>query len=211
MSDGPRYLAHDWYAGAIPANVVLGRDVYLDTAYGFASFASVCRPGLVLGDACGAYDRTTFVVGPQGRIEVGAYTCLNGTYLLCNERITIGAHCLLAWGVVLTDSWLTPRTSVEARRAALALVAADPLRRMPAAAPPQPVTLEDTVWVGFDAVILPGVTLGRGCVVGCKSIVERDVPPYAVVAGNPARVVRFLEPDDTEAARAAALREYRRD
>lgn len=210
MSDEPRYLAHDWYAGAIPSNVVLGRDVYLDTAYGFASFGSEHRPGLVLGDACGAYDRTTFVVGPQGQIAVGAYSCLNGTYLLCNERITIGAHCLLAWGVVLTDSWLTPRTPLRARRAALAAVAADPLRRMPAATTPQPVTLEDTVWVGFDAVILPGVTLGRGCVVGCKSIVERDVPPYAVVVGNPARIVRFLEPDDTDAARTAALREYAR-
>lgn len=210
MSDGRRYLAHDWYAGAIPANVVLGRDVYLDTAYGFASFGSARSPGLVLGDACGAYDRTTFVVGPHGRVTVGAYTCLNGTYLHCNERITIGAHCLLAWGVVLTDSWLAPGTPVAARRAALAAVAADPLRRMPAAGAARPITLEDTVWVGFDAVILPGVTLGRGCVVGCKSIVERDVPPYAVVVGNPARVVRFLEPDDTDEARAAALREYAR-
>jgi maltose O-acetyltransferase len=210
VSGARRYLDHDWYAGAIPANVALGRDVYLDTAYGFASFGSEQEPGLALGDACGAYDRTTFVVGPRGRITVGAYTCLNGTYLHCNERITIGAHCLLAWGVVLTDSWLMPATPLRARQTALRAVAADPLRRMPSASAPRPITLEDTVWVGFDAVILPGVTLGRGCVVGCTSIVAADVPPYALVVGNPARIVRYLEPDDTDAARAAALREYAR-
>lgn len=73
------------------------------------------------------------------------------------------------------------------------------------------ITLNDNVWVSFDAVILPGVTLGRGCVVGCKTIVAEDVPPYAVVVGNPARIIRFLEPDDTDAVRDRALQEYSRD
>lgn len=210
MIDDARRLPHDWYAGQIPANVTLGQDVYLDSAYGFTSFGALHDPGLVLGDACGAYDRTSFIVGPHGRITVGAYSCLNSTSLHCQQRITIGAHCLLAWGVVLTDSWLAPATPLAARQAALRAVAADPLRRLPVAAEPRPITIEDTVWVGFDSVILPGVTLGRGAVVGCKTIVAADVPPYAVVVGNPARIVRFLDADDTEAARAIALRECRR-
>jgi maltose O-acetyltransferase len=207
MSDARAYLEHDWYAGGIPANVVMGKDVYIDTTYGFASFFSQRNPGLILGDACGAYDRTTFVVGPSGYITVGSYTCLNGTYLVCNDCITIGAHCLLAWGVVLTDTWVELGAPVAVRRALLSAAAADPVRRLPPMGTPRPITLEDNVWVGFDAAILPGVTLGRGCVVGCKTIVTKDVPPYAVVVGNPARILRFLEPDDTDAVRKRALEE----
>jgi acetyltransferase-like isoleucine patch superfamily enzyme len=67
------------------------------------------------------------------------------------------------------------------------------------------VVIEDNVWVGFDTVILPGVRLGRGCVIGCKTVIAADVPPYAVVAGSPPRVIRMLAPDDTEEARQEAL------
>lgn len=47
------------------------------------------------------------------------------------------------------------------------------------------------VWIGRSAIILPGVTVGNGAVVGAGAIVTRDVPPYAVVAGNPARLIRY--------------------
>jgi virginiamycin A acetyltransferase len=47
------------------------------------------------------------------------------------------------------------------------------------------------VWIGFEATLLPGVKVGHGAVIAAKSVVTSDVPPYAVVAGNPARVIRF--------------------
>ncbi len=53
------------------------------------------------------------------------------------------------------------------------------------------------VWIGHEATILPGVSVGDGSVVGAKAVVGSDVPPYAVVAGNPARVVRIRFPEDT--------------
>lgn len=53
------------------------------------------------------------------------------------------------------------------------------------------VVIEDDVWVGARAVILRGVRIGRGAVVGAGSVVTKSVPPYAIAAGNPARVVRF--------------------
>lgn len=203
-------LEHDWYAGGIPENIKLESDVYLDSSYGFAHFLSQQQPGLTLGQASGAYDRATFVVGPNGKVHVGAFTCLNGTFLICNEKITIGAHCLLSWGVVITDSPPGTGASVEARRAALDYATTHPDRWLPPLDTTCPVVIEDNVWVGFDAVVLPGVTLGHGCVVGCKSIVSENIPPYAVVVGNPARVVRNLEPDDSPVVRAATINEYTR-
>jgi acetyltransferase-like isoleucine patch superfamily enzyme len=212
LSDAPFVVEHDWYARAIPPNVRIGQDVYIDTAYGFAPFRSSQEPGLVLGDAGGAYDRTTFVIGPRGTVTVGEYTVLNGTYLVANERITIGSHCLLAWGSVVTDSWIhaSAAHSLAVRRAVLQ-AAANSIDRHPGAVePPRPVTLEDNVWIGFDSVVLPGVTLGHGAIVGCKTVVTADVAPYEVVVGDPMRVVRRLDPDDTREAREHALRECSR-
>jgi virginiamycin A acetyltransferase len=53
------------------------------------------------------------------------------------------------------------------------------------------------VWLGYDALILPGVTIGDGAIIGAKAIVASDIPPYAIAAGNPARVIkhRFSAPD----------------
>jgi acetyltransferase-like isoleucine patch superfamily enzyme len=59
-----------------------------------------------------------------------------------------------------------------------------------------PVVVEDDVWVGVDAIVLPGVTVGRGAVVGAGSVVTRDVDPYTIVAGAPARVLRKRFGDD---------------
>lgn len=54
----------------------------------------------------------------------------------------------------------------------------------------KPVVIEEDVWIGANATILSGVTLGRGCVVGAGSIVTKSVPPYYVVAGNPATPIK---------------------
>src|SRR5262245_4747775 len=206
-----RYLDGDWYLGGVPGNVVTGRDVYLDTSYAFAAFHSLAETGLVLGDACGVYDRSNFVVGPAGRATVGPFTCLNATTVICNYRVTIGSYCLLAWGVVITDTWCPANVPVRARGAALKAAAYDPCRLPPVPSKSSPVALEDNVWVGFDTVVLPGVTLGRGCVVGCRSVVYQDVPPYAIAVGNPARPIRQLNPDDTDEARRAAAERYFRE
>ena len=54
----------------------------------------------------------------------------------------------------------------------------------------KPITIEDGVWIGARAIVLPGVTIGEGAVVAAGAVVTKDVPPWAVVAGNPARVVK---------------------
>lgn len=56
------------------------------------------------------------------------------------------------------------------------------------------------VWIGREAVIMPGVTIGDGAIIGTRAQVVKDVPPYAVVVGNPGRVVRTRFPDETVAA-----------
>ena len=202
-----RQLIGDWFHGDIPENVEIGRDVHIDSSHAFDFFLSRRTPGLILDSCCGLYYPSSIVVGPSGFIRVGEYTCINGTFLACNKLISIGAHCLLSWGVVITDSEPNGTVTIRERRQALTKVAEDADRGLPNVGGAQPVTIKDNVWIGFDSVVLPGVTIGRGSIVGCKSVITEDVPSYSVAVGNPARVVRHLEPSDTECSRQKAFKE----
>lgn len=64
--------------------------------------------------------------------------------------------------------------------------------------PDEPVVIEDDVIIFAHAIILPGVRIRTGSVIGAAAVVSRDVPPYAVVAGNPARVVKWRKPPEPE-------------
>lgn len=52
------------------------------------------------------------------------------------------------------------------------------------------------MWIGTNAVVLPGVSIGHGAIIGAGSIITKDVPPYAIVAGNPAKIIRFRFTED---------------
>jgi len=58
------------------------------------------------------------------------------------------------------------------------------------------VTIEEDAWIGAGSIIMNGVTIGKGAVVGCGSVVTHDVAPHTVVAGNPAKVLRTISPDE---------------
>ena len=60
-----------------------------------------------------------------------------------------------------------------------------------------PIKLGHDVWIGTDAVVLSGVPIGDGAVIAARSVVTRDIPPYAIAGGNPARVIKYRFPDET--------------
>lgn len=55
----------------------------------------------------------------------------------------------------------------------------------------RPVIIEDDVWIGTRVIVLPGILIGKGAIIGAGSVVTKDVPPYAIVGGNPARILRY--------------------
>jgi acetyltransferase-like isoleucine patch superfamily enzyme len=125
-------------------------------------------------------------------VRLGEYVLAVGVRVICDAEITIGDYTMVSWNVVLMDTY---RIAVEParRRQELESFAMCEPRRFDTAALAKPIHIGANVWIGFDVCVLPGVTIGEGAIVGARSVVKEDVAPYAVVAGNPARVIRYLE------------------
>lgn len=204
---GKRFIENDWFPRSLPDNIVLEEMSYPDTSYSFTSFFSERPVGFTLGYASGNYGHGIFTTGIFGEIKIGKFVVLQCTRLLSNLSITIHDHCMFSWGSVITDSWMMNDTfSIEVRRNMLEQAAASPHRHLEFVKP-KPVVIEENVWVGFEAVILPGVTIGRGAIIGSKSIISKDVPPYAVVVGNPGRIIKYLDPTDTAEFKEKVIKE----
>jgi acetyltransferase-like isoleucine patch superfamily enzyme len=187
----PRRLEWDWYPGAIPDNVMVDETAYIETSFSFYFYRSLQPAGVSYGRGASSYLGTMFDVGAQGRVTIGEYALVHGARIICDSQITIGDHALISWNVVLMDTYRLPTSPSERQQELQSIPARCP--RLPSSlTPPRPITIERNVWIGFDSCILPGVTIGEGSVVGAKSVVTESVPPFTVVAGNPARFIRSL-------------------
>jgi putative colanic acid biosynthesis acetyltransferase WcaF len=67
------------------------------------------------------------------------------------------------------------------------------------------IVVEDDVWIAAQAFIAPGVRIGRGAIIGARAVVYKDVPPWAVVAGNPAQVIKYRNLSEQPAPAAASV------
>jgi acetyltransferase-like isoleucine patch superfamily enzyme len=114
----------------------------------------------------------------SGRIEVGDYVLISpGSRISASDEICIGNSVMMANSVYITDSdWhgVYDRTARDDRV--------------------MPVHIGDNVWLGDHSMVLKGVTIGENSVVAAKAVVTKDVPANVIVAGNPARVVKELDP-----------------
>lgn len=133
-------------------------------------------------------NRNTWVVGikvyDDPILKIGNYTTLGYMNLISvAKKVVIGDHCLLAGEVKIFDNNSHPLDPQERRERAV-LDQSDV----------SPVTVEDDVWIGTNALIMKGVTIGRGAVVAAGAVVTNSVAPYTVVGGNPARVIKVIEP-----------------
>jgi acetyltransferase-like isoleucine patch superfamily enzyme len=147
-----------------------------------------------------------FDLGPAARMTIGDFTLMNGSRVICDQQITLGDHCLVSWNTVLMDTYRAP-VSPGLRQTLLRQMASrHSAERIEPAEQARPIAIGNGVWIGFDSVVLPGVTIGDGAIVGARSVVTSDVPPYAIVAGNPARVIRRLDPEASRRAVAEVIK-----
>ena len=146
------------------------------------------KGAIVLGDDCLVDGKSTFTFAHRYAdrpvLQIGDHTAIgHDCTFIVGKRITIGSHCLISGQVMIFDS-SGHHSEILARRA----------RLPPPADQVREVTVGDDVWIGARSIIFPGVRIGAGSIVSAGSVVRTHVPPCAVVAGNPARVVLRLSP-----------------
>ena len=177
-----------WDYASLPPNVRIGENCYLESKDSFARFRSTREPGLILGDGVRAYVWTAFSVEPSGRVEVGADSLLVGAIFMCAQDISVGERVIISYNVAIADCDFHPHDPGLRREDAVANAPGGDLSQRPPLIS-RPVVIEDNVWIGIGALVLKGVRIGTGSRVGAGAVVTSDVPPGAMVAGNPARVV----------------------
>lgn len=106
-------------------------------------------------------------------VEMGSYVAIDSSvYLYSVNKIKIGTK------VAISEEAFICTASHDISYANRPLITS-------------PIIIHDGVWIGARATVLPGITIGEGAVVAANAVVTKDVPPWAVVAGNPARIVKY--------------------
>ena len=187
-----RRIEGDWYQHPIPRAVEFGEGFYCESAQIFRFIKTTAPGAVVIGNHVSCYAGCSFSIGPNGACKIGDFTLLNGALIMAEHRIEIGSHCLISWNVGIADSDFHPLEPAQRLVDARALA---PFYRDRPARPTlrtAPVSIADNVWIGMNAVILKGVSVGENSVVAAGSVVTKPVPANVVVAGNPAVVVKNL-------------------
>lgn len=127
--------------------------------------------------------------GHGGKITIGDH-CFIGenTRIWSSESVTIGNRVLISHGVNIHDNVSHSMSAERRHEHFLSIFSTGHPKENPDIASAV-VVIEDDAWIGFNASILKGVKIGRGAVVGACSVVTKDVLPYEVVVGNPAKPI----------------------
>ena len=185
-----RHVESDWWPHPIPPNVRFGEGFYCESAQVFRHLRSKNPGAVVIGNHVSLYAGCSFSVGEKGSCTIGDFTLLNGALIMAEDKIDIGSHCLVSWNVGIADSDFHPLEPALRRVDAHALAPFFKDRPPRPQLKTAPVIIGDNVWIGMNATILKGVTIGENSVVAAGSVVTKSVAPNTVVAGNPASVVK---------------------
>nr|WP_210534648.1 acyltransferase [Thermosulfurimonas marina] len=122
--------------------------------------------------------RSNTIIQGSGILEIGKNSFI-GSYSVIgvNEKIIIGNNVMIAHNVSIRD------TDHKFNRTDLPMIQQG--------ISTAPVVIEDDVWIGHGAIITKGVKIGKGAIVAAGAVVTKDVPPYAVVGGVPAKIIKY--------------------
>jgi galactoside O-acetyltransferase len=173
-------------------------DTILTKQFDITKYEDGSKQPVTIGEKCILGCNLIFE-SSSGQIDIGNHTYIgNGTSLISTCGIEIGNHVTISWGVTIYDH---DSHSIDYRERMK-----DQERQLQdwstgnfvktkdwSVVRKEKIRIKDHAWIGFDVVILKGVTIGTGAVVGARSVVAKDVEPWTIVAGNPARVIRRIE------------------
>jgi len=134
----------------------------------------------------------------SGKVSIGNNTYIGGnTTIICRNQVIIGSHVQISWDVTIYDHDGNSLNHIDRAQEVKGYFrnykSGNMLKEFNwDKVKTKPIKIEDYVWIGFGAIILKGVTIGKGAIVAAGSVVSKDVEPFTVVGGNPAVLLKKL-------------------
>lgn len=181
-----RYIYRYWNHGLFYSHLFRFRLVNINS-YIEEGVKIDCTDNVSIGRGSSVRMFTTLIVkdkpgrnGISSSLRIGENTYIgeNNNIRAAGGIIVIGNNCLISQHISIVAS------NHGIKRGQLIIEQGWPENK-------KDVIIEDDVWIGANSVILPGVTIHKGAVIGAGSIVTKDIPEYAIVAGNPAKIIKY--------------------
>lgn len=132
----------------------------------------------------------------SAEIEIGSNTFIGNSTFVCAKKIIVGNNVLISWGCTFMDNnahsliYEERKNDVSDWKRSIEEGDTGKYKNW-VNVHKETITIKDKAWIGFNVILLKGVTIGKGAVVAAGSVVTKDVPDYAVVAGNPAQIIKY--------------------
>jgi len=136
----------------------------------------------IYANPAGLNHRTILFTLPGAEIVIGNNTGISGATLYSAKQIVIGSNVTLGANVAIYDTDFHSLDPLERRASNQASIKS------------APVAIDDDAFIGAASIILKGVQIGRCSVIGAGSVVTKNIPPYCLAAGNPAKIIKQLTP-----------------
>ena len=182
-------LENDWCDFPVPLNIEVGDNTLIDSSACFKKFFSRLPVGLKLGCNITLYG-PTLATEENGYIEIGDYSYISNASLAACEKIIIGKYVYVAGGVTIVDTDFHPLDPRARMTDTVAISTIGDKSRRPKF-DTAPVYIEDDVWIGFNATILKGVTIGKGSIIEPGAVISKSIPAGSIAVGNPANIKSY--------------------
>ena len=172
--------------------IAFGKTLYLFAKWLPISYQMFGRFSRFMRKICGKLILSE--CGKNVNIERGA---VFSSHVSLGDNSGIGVHASLTGSVIIGKNvMMGPSCTMYSRNHAFSRLDIPMCEQ--GYQPEETIVIEDDVWIGGHVIVLPGVRIGKGAIIGAGAVVTKDVPEYAIVAGNPARIIRFRNEERRE-------------
>jgi len=151
------------------------------------------RTGTVIVGSDSVVRTQIYFERPDAVVKIGNRSFIGKGMISVADQIVIGDDVMISWGVTITDH---NSHSLKFSERSEDILSWKLRRKNWQNVKVSRLTICDKSWIGLNSILLKGITVGEGAIVGAGSVVTKDVPPWTIVAGNPAKIIREIGLDE---------------